>query len=230
MSVQYAPRGSDARSFETHSLGLDEPERYPSTLLCAPWILRSIFLNHILELELMNQEFILVAVINLDSPYLIWAGFKNIITFFISILFLLFFFWFLMNLNRWLFYFFDKLPQVFFYSEWHGLVAKHFLWFSSHFPMLFQVDHSWGNTRRMKSEVFELLSFEVVMASSLVVVFLVPKSASIFTFFFSFSAHNRAEFSICLKWQSIIVSVLIVTKFTNTNGFFLNSNPKSSQW
>ena len=147
-------------------------------------ILRSIFLNHILELELMNQEFILVAIINLGSPYLIWTGFKkhnHFFIFFISI----FFFWFLMNLKKWLICFFDKLPQVFFYSECHSLVARHFSWFSSHFSMLSQVDHSWGNTSRDEKWSLWVVILRGGNGELSCCCFWMTKGASILPYFFS---------------------------------------------
>ena len=62
---------------------LDEPDGYSLILLHAFYILCLILLNRIWNVELMDQKFILVATIHLDSPYLIWAGFKKHSHFFI---------------------------------------------------------------------------------------------------------------------------------------------------
>ena len=75
----------------------------------------------------------------------------------------------------------------------------------------------------MKSEVFKLLSFEVVMASSLVVVGC-PKvhQSCCISFLIVF---DGAKFPYCFEEQCAVVHALIITKFTNTDGFFQNSTP-----
>ena len=76
----------------------------------------------------------------------------------------------------------------------------------------------------MKSEVFELLSYEVVIASSFVVVVGCPKAPQSYCFS-SLTAHDGAEFPYCLEEQSAVVHALIITKFTNMDGFFQSSTP-----
>ena len=76
----------------------------------------------------------------------------------------------------------------------------------------------------MKSEVFELLSFEVVMVNSLVVVVGCPKAHQSCRISFLI-ASDGAKFLYYLKEQGVVVHALIISKFINTDEFLQNSIP-----
>ena len=93
--------------------------------------------------------------------------------------------------------------------------------------MLSQVDLLEEIQVGMKSEVFELLSSEVVMASSLIAVVGCPKVHQSCRISFLIASCG-AKFLYCLEEQGAVVHALIITKFTNTGGFFSKFNLKSS--
>ena len=75
----------------------------------------------------------------------------------------------------------------------------------------------------MKSEVFKLLSSEVVVASSLVVFgCLKTHQSCCISFLIVF---DGAKFPYCLEEQYAVVHALIITMFTNIDGFLQNSTP-----